>query len=89
MASTGHVFLVLKWVFKPIKMGRDVYCLFCVSEVMTPFVTSYYGRNTQCLQFIAKLTAQPYFMIIAWLLIVLLHTVQSVRNLLEFLKWWN
>ena len=30
MASTR----VSSWVFKPIKMGREVSCLFCVSEVM-------------------------------------------------------
>ena len=40
-------------------------------------VASYYGRQS-----IAKLTAQPYFMIIDWLLIALSHTVQSVLNLI-------
>ena len=35
---------------------------------------------------IAKVTAQPYFMIIALLMIALSHTVQSVWNLLMFLK---
>ena len=73
MASISDLFLVLSMVFKPIKIGKEVSCLFCVSEVMTPLVTSYYGRQT-----IAKLTAQPYFMIIDWLLIALSHTVQSV-----------
>ena len=80
-ASTSHLFLVLEWVFKPIKLGREVSCLFRVSEVMTALVTSYYGRQS-----IAKWTVQPYFMIIAWLLIALSHTVQSVWNLLMFLK---
>ena len=81
MASTGHLFLVSAWVFKPTKMGREVFCLFRVSEVMTALVTWYYGKQS-----IAKLTAQPYFMVIAWLLIALSHTVQSVWNLLMFSK---
>ena len=46
---------------------------------MTALVNFYYGRQS-------KLTAQPYLMIIAWLLIPLSHTVQSVWNLLMFLK---
>ena len=58
-------------------MGTEVFCLFCVSEVMTPLVTSYYGRQS-----IEKLTAQPYVMVIDWLLIALPHTVQSVQNVL-------
>ena len=74
MAPTSHLFLVSAWVFKPTKMGREVSCLFCVSEVM---VASYYGRQS-----IAKLTTQPYFKIIDWLLIALSHTVQSVLNLI-------
>jgi len=72
MASTSHLFLFSAWVLKPTKMGREV-VLFFVSEVITALVTSYYGRQT-----FAKLTAQSYFMIIAWLLIALSHTVQSV-----------
>ena len=79
MASTSHLFLVLARVFKPTKMGREISCLFRVSEAMTAVVKSYYGRQS-------KLTAQPYFMIIARLLIPLSHTVQSVWNLLMFLK---
>ena len=78
MPSTSHLFLVLAWVFKPTKIGREVSCLFCVSEVMTSLVTSYYGRQS-----IANLTAQPY-VIIAWLLIAMSHTVQSVQNVLMF-----
>ena len=73
MASTSHLFLVLACVVKPTKMGREASCLFYVSDVMTALVTSYYGRQS-----IAKLTAQLYFMIIAWLLIALSHTFQSV-----------
>ena len=61
-------------------MGREVSCFFRVSEVMTPLVTSYNGRRS-----IAKLIAQPYF-IIDWLLIALSRTIQSVCNLLMFLK---
>ena len=76
MASTSHLFLVSAWDFKPIKMGREISCLFCVSEVITPLVTSYYGRQS-----IAKLTAQPYFMIVDWLLIALSHTVQTSEQL--------
>ena len=82
MASTSLIFLVSASVFKPTKMGREVSCLFCVSEVMTALLTSYYGWR----QSIAKLTAQPYYMIIALLLIALSHTFQSVWNLLMFLK---
>ena len=64
MASISHLFLVSAWVFKPTKMGREVSCLFCVSD----------GR-----QLIAKLTAQPYFVIIYWLQIALSRmTVQPV-----------
>ena len=59
--------------FKSTKMGTEVSCLFCVSEVMTSLVTSYYGRQS-----VEKLTAQPYVMIIDWLLIALSDTVQSV-----------
>ena len=59
-------------------MGTEVSCLFCVSEVMTSLVTSYYGRQST-----ANLTAQPY-VIIAWLLIAMSHTVQSVQNVLMF-----
>ena len=44
----------------------EAYCLFCVTELMTTLVSSYYGRQS-----IAKLTAEPYFMIITWLLIAL------------------
>ena len=73
MAPTSHLFLVSAWGFKPTKMGREVSCLFCVSEVM---VTSYYGRQS-----IAKWTAQPYLMITDWLLIALSHTV-PVLNLI-------
>ena len=73
MASASHIFLVSAWVFKPTKMGREVSCLFCVSEVMTPLVTSYCGG-----QLTVKLTAQPYFMTIDWLLIALSYTVKSV-----------
>ena len=59
-------------------MGTEVSCPFCVSdEVMNSLVTSYYGRQS-----IEKLTAQPYVMIIDWLLIALSHTVQSVENVL-------
>ena len=43
MASTSLIFLVSASVFKPTKMGREVSCLFCVSEVMTALLTSYYG----------------------------------------------
>ena len=57
-------------------MGKEVSCLFCVSEMITPLVTSYYGRQS-----IAKLTAQPYFMIVDWLLIALSHTVQTSEQL--------
>jgi len=73
----------MPWCYvKPTKMRREVSCLFCAAKVMTTLVTSYSGwRNL-----IAKLTAQPYFGIIAWLLIALSHTVQSVWNLLMFLK---
>ena len=39
--------------FKPTKMGREVSCLFCVSELMTALVISYYGR-----QLTAKLTVE-------------------------------
>ena len=73
MASISHLFLFSGWVFKPAKMGRRVSCLFCVSEVMTPLVTLYNGK-----QLIVKLTVQPYFMIIGWFLIALSHTLQSV-----------
>ena len=73
MASTSHLLLVSAWGFKPRKMGTEVSCLFCVSEVMTSLVTSYYGRQS-----VEKLTAQPYVMIIDWLLIALSDTVQSV-----------
>ena len=66
MASTSHLLLVSWWVFKPTKMGTEVSCLVFVSEVMTPLVTSYYGRQS-----IEKLIA---------LLIALSHTVQSVWN---------
>ena len=76
MASTSHLFLVSASVFKPTKMGREVSCLFRVSEVMTALVTSYYGRQS-----IAKLIAQPYFTTIDWLLIALSHTV-PVLNLI-------
>ena len=76
MASTSHLFLVLACVVMPTKMGREASCLFYVSEVMTALV---YGRQS-----IVKLTAQLYFMIIAWLLIALSHTFQSVWNLLMF-----
>ena len=62
-------------------MGRRFPCRFCDSQVMTLSVTSYDGR-----QLIAKLTEQPYFMIIDWLLIALTRTIQSVCNLLMFLK---
>ena len=72
VASTSHLFLVSAWVFKPTKMRREVIRLFCVSDVITALVTSYCGRQS-----IWKLTAQPYFMIIAWLLIPLSHIVQS------------
>ena len=41
----------------------------------------YFGRQS-----IAKLTAHPYFMILDWLLIASSHTVQSVWNILMFLK---
>ena len=57
-------------------MGREVSCPFCVSEMITPLVTSYYGRQS-----IEKLTAQPYFMIVDWLLIALSHTVQTSKQL--------
>ena len=74
MASTSHLLLVSAGGFKPTKMGTEVSCPFCVSdEVMNSLVTSYYGRQS-----IEKLTAQPYVMIIDWLLIALSHTVQSV-----------
>ena len=76
-----HLFLVSIWVFKPTKGGREVSRLFCVSEVMTPLVTSYCGR-----QLTEKLTAQFHLMVIDWLLIALSHMVQSVWNLLMFLK---
>jgi len=56
MASTSHLLLVSWWVFKPTKMGTEVSCLVFVSEVMTPLVTSYYGRQS-----IEKLTAQPCY----------------------------
>ena len=55
-------------------MGTEVSCPFCVSdEVMNSLVTSYYGRQST-----EKLTAQPYVMIIDWLLIALSPKVQSV-----------
>ena len=73
MASISHLFLVSAWVFKPTKMGTEVSCLFCVAEVMTSLMTSYYGRQS-----VEKLTALPYVMIIDWLLIALSDTVQSV-----------
>ena len=73
MASTSHLFLVLAWDFKPTKMGREVSCLFCVSEVMPVLMSSCYGRQST-----AKLTAQLYPMIIVWLVIALSHTAQSV-----------
>ena len=81
MASTSHLFLVSAWVFKPTKMRRGVIRLFCVSDVITALVTSYCGRQS-----FAKLTAQSYFMIIAWLLIALSHTVQSVWNFLKLVE---
>ena len=77
MASTSHLLLVSSWVVKLTKMGTEVSCFFCVSEGMTPLVTSYCGRQS-----IEKLTAQPYVMVIDWLLISLPHTVQSVQNVL-------
>ena len=45
MASTSLLFLVSASVFKPTKMGMEVSCLFCVSEVMTALVSSCYGRH--------------------------------------------
>ena len=72
MASTSHL-LLSAWVLNPTEMGTEVSCPFCVSEVMTSLVTLFYGRQS-----VEKLTAQPYVMIIDWLLIALSHTVQSV-----------
>ena len=71
---------VISFWFQPTKMGTEVFCLFCVSEVKISLVTSYYGRQS-----IKKLTVQPYFMIIDWLLVALSYAVQSAWNLLMFI----